>query len=60
MCFNHEGGCFIKGIVTTAGGAELVMAAVDQFTSQFDHEDPEFRGKPGVRGSYPPPWQDRH
>ena len=30
------------------------MAAVDQFMSQFDPEDPEFRGRPGIRGSSPP------
>jgi hypothetical protein len=51
---NHKGGGIIKGIVTTSCGAELVMAAVDQFTSQFDHEDPELRGRAGIPGSYPP------
>ena len=24
------------------------MAAVDQFMTQFDHEDPELRGRPGI------------
>jgi hypothetical protein len=52
---NQKGGGTIKGIVTTACGAELVMAAVDQFMSQFDHDDPELRGRPGTWGSYPPP-----
>ena len=31
-----------------------MMAAVDQSMSQFDHDDLELRGRPGIWGSYPP------
>ncbi|MDR3632790.1 MAG: SIR2 family protein [Isosphaeraceae bacterium] len=53
-CLNAKGGGFLKGVVMTKCGAELMMAALDQFESRFDPKDPELGGKHAIGRSLPP------
>ena len=51
---NAKGGGFLKGVVTTKCGAELVMAAQDQSESRFDRKDPELSGIYAIGRGVPP------
>ena len=51
---NKEGGGFLQGVVMTKCGAELLMAALDQFYARFDSNDPELGGKHAIERGSPP------
>ena len=51
---NTDGGGFLQGVVMTKCGAELLMAALDQFHARFDPNDPELGGKHAIERGSPP------
>ena len=55
---NKDGGGFLQGVVITKCGAELLMAALDQFHARFESERPGTRRKTRDRARNTPPRQD--
>jgi hypothetical protein len=52
-CRNEKGGGVLNKIVMTKCGAELVMAAVNQFDARHNPNDPELVGEPAISGDFP-------